>query len=80
MDDRQFKMQFFDNSKISMLVKMEKFNMNMRNVFEKFNYCQFPVYKLELWVNKLKYEELKEGQDTDFYREQLIFAKKNDHN
>ena len=36
---------------------MDKFNLGMINIFEKFNYGQFPIQKLEIWLNKLKFEE-----------------------
>lgn len=43
LTERQFKLQFFDSKKINFVLKMTNFNLEMNNIFEKFNQKQIDL-------------------------------------
>lgn len=58
-----FQLQFYKPQQVSIKIKMPSFNLEMLEIFKKFNWKKLNVKSLELEMNKLKYSDDKITHD-----------------
>ena len=67
-----FNIEFHDPSKISMVLKMKSFNLDMSQIFKRFNWSHFPINSLDVTVDKLKFVDSENATDIDNSEDETV--------
>lgn len=76
--DKHFRLEFFEPKKVDLQIEMHKFNLELKQIFNRFSYRDFPINSFEVTLNKLKFVDDQTsgiGDGIDRYKEHIIYEK-----